>query len=184
MHAIVRFVAAAIVAVGLTSPASAQGHSGSHVAKHGFMLFGTSDVYAAHIIAQPPHNYQVLLQLDLEDPTLSAYFAARAADPGAFFRLVLDPLDLSRLASVDGVTGTIYSEHEGRDDITVATFALPRVNYTILYFNELPSTQVHQAASWRDSRASTSCSRNADCASGSMCVSTGSCGERICRVIF
>ncbi len=71
---------------------------------HGMLLFGDKVTYASHLpMFHAPHDYQVILKLNLEDHpthsrTLQLYEKAKA-DGETFFTLVPEKMDLSKIVS-------------------------------------------------------------------------------------
>lgn len=112
----------------------------AHPVKHGFILMGTTEVFAAHIIASTPHNWQVLLALQLPETAEAAYTAAKAATPDGKMILVLDPVDLAGLAGEARLTGTISTEDAAGVRTPVATgVVIENDAFRVLYAEELAS---------------------------------------------
>lgn len=109
-----------------------------HHARHNMLLFGKETLFLSHIVYKQPHNFQVILQVELDSPVREQVEKARQQYPGDQFVLLLDPVDISQIsAQHPQLTGDIK-----RDDPSGNRFdVLPHVqvlSYQILYFDEVP----------------------------------------------
>lgn len=119
------------------SLAFAQGHV--HHSRHNMVLFGEAEVFASHIVYKVPHNYQVVLRLDLPAPQLASYRAERAAHPADLILFLLDPADIGAIETATEISGRFVrvDANGARLEFGVA-FTLERGAFSVLYFNELP----------------------------------------------
>ncbi len=117
---------------------SAFGQTSAH-AKHNMVLFGGSEVFASHIVYKQPHNYQVILSLQLSPEEKAIYLKALQANPQQQFIYLLDHMDIKDIASVDAISGTVfyYDEAETKQEV-IASLKLTKENFRIIYFSELP----------------------------------------------
>src|SRR4051812_41958562 len=81
-------------------------HPSSH-AKHNMILFGENEVFASHIVYKVPHNFQVILSLNLDSHDLKEYHDARAANPDSQFIYLLDEMNIKDINSVDLIRGRL-----------------------------------------------------------------------------
>jgi hypothetical protein len=88
-----------------------------HPAVHGMLLFGDNADYASHLpMFHSPHDYQLLLKLNLEDQagekTLVSYQAAKK-NTTEYFTLVPETMDLTKVINGTKTTFTakIYQGH-------------------------------------------------------------------------
>jgi hypothetical protein len=108
-------------------------------AKHGMILLGESEIFASHIVYKEPHNYQVLLSVNLDENTKAAYLAAKRAAPQGLFVMLLDPLDIKEIAAQDVLTGSIfYRDESGQRRVVAPNVTVPKNNFHVIYFDELP----------------------------------------------
>src|SRR4051812_41609257 len=103
--------ALALVSANASPLALATDHAHEHehdpAAKHFMVLLGESEVFASHVVYKVPHNYQVLLKLNLDSATESTYFGERKLHPKDTFYLLLDKVDMSRIAQQAELTGSL-----------------------------------------------------------------------------
>ncbi len=108
-------------------------------ANHGFLLTGDKELYASHIIANAPHNYQIILKI-IEPKILKQFYGDLEKDhPEYRFVFVAQHVDLEQLNSgKPQLMGRVVSinpngdKHEESQDIE-----LPSNAYEILYFRKL-----------------------------------------------
>jgi hypothetical protein len=109
-----------------------------HIVKHGFLLLGTNEVFATHIVAPPPHNWQVNLQLSLDQATLKAYLATKASGADGDVILVLDPIDIAQLKGATYITGDIIQKaYDGTIRPIATHISLVAGEFRVLYSREL-----------------------------------------------
>ncbi len=117
--------------------ASAQTHD--HHSKHRMILLGESEIFASHIVYKMPHNIQLILKLLFPIETRQAYLQEKVKFPGDLFILVLDPMDLSKIAEAKLISGTIYREIADGTRSKIADTVIEGANFKIIYYEELPT---------------------------------------------
>jgi hypothetical protein len=145
MKNLVLLIASAVL-VCLAEQSSAQDHS--HHPKHNMVLFGTSEIYASHIVYKVPHNYQVILEVKFDSSVQQEYLRAKAEHSSSLFIFLLDSMDIGKIETANSVSGTIqYEDSEGERHLVVEKVSLSKENFKVIYFNELPlslaNTSVH-----------------------------------------
>ncbi len=111
----------------------------AHHAKHNMVLFGEDKIYASHIVYKVPHNFQVILEVQLPPDAKEKYLEARRQDPQGTFVLLLDHMDIRDIASATGISGPIQKFQDSGPNLPIApTFRLERKDYRLIYFDELP----------------------------------------------
>lgn len=114
--------------------------SHDHHPKHNMIMMGESEVFLSHIVYKVPHNYQVLLKIHLPNLALETYLEAKKNLPKNQMIFLLDSMDMSQIISADTLKGIIYSENgEGMRTEILSDVVIPRNNFEILFFNELPT---------------------------------------------
>jgi hypothetical protein len=102
-------------------------------------LYGAEEVFASHIIYKVPHNYQVILKLELDASVKEAYHKARSDHPNQDIVYVLDPSDVSQIASAQFIVGNLIVRDESGNSKTILSgVRLENSQFSILFFNELP----------------------------------------------
>jgi hypothetical protein len=133
----VMLVAMVLALMGVSSSGMAQSHE--HLSKHGFVLMGDEQIFASHIVYKHPHNYQILIELTFDAKTTQVLRNARAAEPENLFVFVLDPLDLTQIASQRSLTGIIQSRNKNDERTTIIDgVVVANRFFKIIYFEELP----------------------------------------------
>jgi hypothetical protein len=102
------------------------------------VLVGTDEVFASHIVYKQPHNFQVIVGIDIPEPLASTYRAARAAHPDDTFILLLDPIDIGDLASEASLSGPVFHRDAAGNRIDLGSVVIPRGAFKVLYSEELP----------------------------------------------
>lgn len=120
----------------LTPQAFAESHI--HHPKHNMILIGESEIFASHIVYKAPHNFQVILKLELDAKTREIYLAERKAHAQEEFIFLLDELDIGQIANLPEISGTIFRRNAGGEKVILAQARLTRDEFTVLYFDELP----------------------------------------------
>lgn len=120
--------------------ATAQTHPHNH-AKHGMVLFGDQyEIFASHIIAKAPHNYQVILKVNLDRITQNIYDDSRINHRDERIVLVLNTMDLSTIKSQPTLVGTLIRENlttNARTTLATEVILLAH-HYELVFFQELP----------------------------------------------
>jgi hypothetical protein len=124
------------------------GHLGTHpdtVGMHGMLLAGTDPVYGSHLpMFMPPHNYQVILKLDLEPKVLGMIDELRAhfgrdtlitMAPRPFPITDLSPTDPSQPALTEFRADVVRGHFEHDGDV-IGQDTTVRVE-GVVYFSEL-----------------------------------------------
>ena len=129
-----RFIAL-LLALSTASHAADHGH---HV-KHNMILLGEREVFASHIVYKVPHNYQVILKINLDAQTLPLYQGQKETHPRAQFIYLLDHMDISEIAIAESISGTILREDEQGNRVQLASgVKLAREDFEIVFFDEVP----------------------------------------------
>lgn len=120
------------------SPASDAQHQHVHP-KHNMILLGTDPIFASHIVYKVPHNYQVLLEIKFDAPTIEQYQAAKKNFPNDLFLFLLDPLDIKDIAAQAPLTGKLLRQDSAGDrHEIVSTTTVRKGNFNLIYFDEVP----------------------------------------------
>lgn len=134
---------ALLAALALSAGAPAEAttdHDHAHV-EHNMVLYGTNEIFASHIVFKNPHHYQVILGLDLPEEIRARYTAERAANPGARFIYLLDPMSIGAIETAAEISGTIFRRGpDGEKIILARQVRLPRARFKIIFFNTLPES--------------------------------------------
>ncbi len=118
----------------------------SHV-KHNMVLFGEHEIFASHLVYKHPHNYQVVLALDLTQEERRIYLALRRQHPNGLIKFLLDPMNIKDIRSQESITGPrIYEDDGGKDHEVLARLTVPRNKFSVIYFDELPLDLSSKAA--------------------------------------
>lgn len=133
-----KLVFAAVIALFSIQVYAADGHSPDH-AKHNMVLFGTETIFASHIVYKEPHNFQVILSVNLDEDSRKKYLIARNGNPNALFVFLLDPLDIKNISNIDVISGAIFyrDKNDERHDV-VPSVKLSKKDFNVIYFDELP----------------------------------------------
>lgn len=122
----------------VTAQSFAQHHDHNH-AKHNHIVFGESEIFASHLVYKQPHNYQVILKLNLEAKDQEIYLAARAQFPQDEYVFLLDTMDISKIDSAEEITGPFFRrDSTGKKFELNPNLRIKRDRFQIIYFNELP----------------------------------------------
>lgn len=110
-----------------------------HHAQHNMVMMGEKDIFISHIVYKVPHNYQVILQVNLDEMTLKHYLKAREALPDNMLVLLLDHMDISKIADMSSISGTIYTEDkQGVREEIISNVVIDKANYKIIFFDQVP----------------------------------------------
>jgi hypothetical protein len=111
--------------------------------KHNMVLVGENEIFASHIVYKSPHNYQVILKINLSAETRSKYLSARKSAPGNLMILLLDSMDISKIASTTALSGTLLSEDQNGNRSELETnIKIEQKDFQLLYFDEVPLSLV------------------------------------------
>lgn len=114
-------------------------HGHAHHAKHNMIMMGTDEVFISHIVYKVPHNYQVILKIELEKSIHSEYLKIRQNHPDSLVIILLDHMDISKIADASFITGTILVENAQGDRTEMITHVkIAKENFQIVYFDEVP----------------------------------------------
>ena len=130
----------AVQAEAISAVADSMNMGAGHVhSKHNMILLGESEIFASHIVYKEPHNFQVILSLNLDEKTKNAYLTAKQAFPKGLFILLLDAIDIKEIAAQEVLTGTIlYQDESEQRRVIVPNVTISKDNFRVIYFDELP----------------------------------------------
>lgn len=112
-----------------------------HFVEHNMVLFGSGEVFASHIVYKNPHNFQVILRLELPEDVRALYLRERASHPGERFIYYLDRMHIGSIETATEITGTIFRKTETGEKIILARdVRLPRERFSLIFFNEVPES--------------------------------------------
>ncbi len=122
----------------------AGGHGeGSTTGVHGMLLFGEEALYLSHLpMFASPHNFQVLLEVGLDDAGRKAFLSDREAAGDGIHTFVPKPFPITELAPhADGpgrtsIEGTIFRGHFERGGEPIAEGVFAEV-HRVVHFSEL-----------------------------------------------
>jgi hypothetical protein len=115
------------------------GASHEHHAQHNMVVYGTDVVYASHIVYKKPHNYQVILNVDLPGDVGHAYREARQSHPGDMYIFLLDPSNIADIEQADFISGALFRrDSDGQRADIASHVVLNRTSFRIVFFQELP----------------------------------------------
>lgn len=110
-----------------------------HHAKHNMLLFGEAEIFASHLVYKVPHNYQVVLKLNLPANVKARYLNERALHPQDRFIFLLEEISIKDIESLPSIAASIFRiEDTGEKKVLFARVEVARENFTVLYLNELP----------------------------------------------
>ncbi|UOQ70339.1 hypothetical protein [Hymenobacter cellulosilyticus] len=128
-------------AVAQHSPSSARAVTADRPSTHGMLLFGWQRVYASHLpMFHSPHNYQVLLELELSDSTQAALQASKRQFPAEEV-YTLEPESFvlpEMLRQPRPFRATVYRGHFERGGTPIARGVQVRIRQ-VLYAESLPT---------------------------------------------
>ncbi len=110
-----------------------------HHVKHNMVMMGEQEIFVSHIVYKVPHNYQVILKIKLSPKVLVQYLKAKSAHPNNLMILLLDHMDISKIAEISEITGTIYSKDSlGNRTEILSGVQIAKENFSVVYFDEVP----------------------------------------------
>ncbi|TGE29060.1 hypothetical protein [Hymenobacter metallicola] len=115
---------------------------------HGMLIFGTQHVYASHLpMFHSPHDYQVVLELDLSDSAQTAYRASQQQFPTeTVYTLEPEQFVLPQMVQQPRpFRATLYRGHFERGGTAIARQLTVRIKQ-VLYFQHLSPTVHPQPA--------------------------------------
>ncbi|MFZ4715681.1 MAG: hypothetical protein ACOYL6_18300 [Bacteriovoracaceae bacterium] len=111
---------------------------GNH-AKHNMVMLGEKEIFISHIVYKVPHNFQVILKIKLDPSDLSDYLKAKKNTPKNLMILLLDHMDISKIAEASEISGTIFTEDSlGNRTEIKADVKIIKENFSIIYYDEVP----------------------------------------------
>lgn len=106
---------------------------------HGMLIFGTEKIYASHLpLFHSPHNYQILLELQLDDKSTELYSADQLANPQSVTYTV-EPEKFvlpDKIISRGNFNARLYRGHFERGGIKIADSVSIKI-VSVIYFREL-----------------------------------------------
>lgn len=128
----------AVILISLTFAFSAASAHESHT-NHNMILLGSDEIFATHIVYNVPHNFQVILTLQLPLEVKTLYQQQRQLHPNDQFRFVLKHLDISQIQALGSVTGAVLRVHsDGKKTTIIDDVTLTKNQFKVLFFDELP----------------------------------------------
>lgn len=110
-----------------------------HHTTHFMVIYGEGEgIYASHVVYKQPHNYQVILKLNLDQESRSAYEAAARKYPGIALNFLLDHMDLRTITSAESISGMIMARKDGQVLEEIRRVTLRKSEFKVLYFKQLP----------------------------------------------
>jgi hypothetical protein len=123
----------------LTFSPAAHGEEHDQHAKHNMLIFGRAEIYASHLLYKVPHNYQVMLKLELPPAVENLYLKERVKHPADKFIFLLDEMNISQIEKADGISASIFRrDRAGEKHVLVPRVELESKDFIVLYLNELP----------------------------------------------
>lgn len=112
----------------------------AHHAKHNMVLFGNGDTYyASHIVYKEPHNFQVILKINLDSSIKEKIASEMQAHLEDQFIYLLDHMDISQINEKPDISGQIFRiAGNGSKQVIFDQVSLNANEYSIIYFDELP----------------------------------------------
>ena len=136
------------MSVFLSLSASAFAWADHNHVKHNMVLFGEQEVFASHIVYKEPHNFQVILSLDIDPDSLQKYLTAKAEHPSEQLLYLLDAMDIKEIDSANGISGSVfYIDGNGEKHEVIPNLTLQRSNFKIVYFDEVPLSLAKESTS-------------------------------------
>jgi len=128
-----------LLALVLFYSATAFAHDHAQHPPHNMILLGTQEVFASHIVYKQPHNFQVILQLQLDNAAKEAYLKSKAEHPESLHIFLLDPMDIKEISSQTSISGKLlYEDSEGNRQTILEGVVLPKDRFKVIYFDEVP----------------------------------------------
>lgn len=110
-----------------------------HTVKHYFVLMGENEVFASHVVYRPPHNYQVLMKVQLPAEIETKYLESKKQFPKATFLLYFNPFVVSEIQSYPVLKGVLLQQNpDGQETLIAENLSLDAKDYQIFYFEEVP----------------------------------------------
>jgi len=107
-------------------------------ATHGMLIFGTNKIYASHLpIFHSPHNYQVILELDLDSIAKQKFVADQRSHP-EFTAYTIEPEKFilpEMIANPKPFTANIYRGHFERGGMMIAENVSVKIKQ-VIYFEK------------------------------------------------
>lgn len=97
------------------------------------------EIFVSHIVYKVPHNYQVILKIELQRKTKDLYLKEKSLHSADEFIFSLDQMNIKDIASVPMISGTILRTDQSGGKIEIAKIVeIDRAHFKVLYFDELP----------------------------------------------
>ncbi len=117
---------------------SATIHAADHPT-HNMILLGSHEIFASHIVYKEPHNYQIILKINLAGAHKDVYLKARADFPKNLQIFLINPMNLKDIKNVSEISGVLLTEFpDGRRQILSEQITLMLNSFEVVYFDELP----------------------------------------------
>ena len=111
---------------------------GAHV-NHMMVLYGEDEIFASHVVYKAPHNYQVILKLNLPHVYCWIYLKEKEAHPSDQFIYILNPIDIRQIASLSAISGVVFRrDHRNQRFDLIPNLKIDRSDFEIVYYDELP----------------------------------------------
>ena len=133
----ISMIVAALVSV---ITASAADHDGHHSGvKHNMILYGENEIFISHLVYKAPHNYQVIVKVQLPENVRERYFETKKAHPDDTYIFLLDKMHIADIGGLESITGTLTrTDNQDAKTVLVSGVKIDKADFKIVFFNELP----------------------------------------------
>lgn len=112
-----------------------------HHVKHNMILMGENEVFASHLVYKVPHNYQVLVRLQMDPPTRFRYLQEKKKFPQDQFILLLDEMNIAEIRKAPSISGTLFRANPA--NLGQRVMLIPKVtfgpgSFSVLFLDEVP----------------------------------------------
>ena len=120
--------------------ASAADHGGHYAqVKHNMILYGENEIFISHLVYKAPHNYQVIVKVQLPENVRERYFETKKAHPDDAYIFLLDKMHIADIGGLESITGTLTrTDSEDVKTVLAESVKVDKADYKIVFFNELP----------------------------------------------
>jgi hypothetical protein len=116
---------------------AAEAHA--HHTTHNMFMYGENEIFISHLVYKAPHNYQIVLRVKLPAEARSAYLKTRRAHPKDMIVLLLNTMDISKIADAKELSGLLQHVDSSGKRVQIAPeVKLSSDDFSLIFFNELP----------------------------------------------